>query len=106
MVALFHIEKLSAGQIFIDDLDIATVPLQVLRSKLCIIPQDPVMFSATVRFNLDPFDEFSDEEVWDVLRSVNMSEHVQSLPNQLQENVAEGGDNFSAGQRQVSLVYD
>jgi hypothetical protein len=51
---------------------------------------------------LDPFDEFTDDEVWDVLKSVNMVDHVQSLPNKLAENVAEGGDNFSAGQRQVS----
>ena len=59
------------------------------------------MFSSTVRFNLDPFDERTDEQVWEVLRSVSMFDHVQSLPNKLQELVAEGGDNFSAGQRQV-----
>ncbi len=103
MVALFRIESLAAGRILIDGIDIATMPLKSLRSKLCIIPQDPVMFSSTVRFNLDPFDEVSDEELWEVLRSVNMYDHVQSLPNKLQEMVAEGGDNFSAGQRQVSI---
>ena len=62
------------------------------------------MFSATVRFNLDPFDQFSDEEIWEVLTSVNMFEHVQSLPGKLQEMVAEGGDNFSAGQRQLVCI--
>jgi ABC-type multidrug transport system fused ATPase/permease subunit len=101
MVALFRIEPLSGGRVFIDDIDIATMPLEALRKKLCIIPQDPVMFSATVRFNLDPFDEFSDEQIWEVLRDVSMSEHVQTLPSKLQELVAESGDNFSAGQRQV-----
>ncbi len=105
MVALFHIEPLASGRILIDGIDISTVPLRTLRSKLCIIPQDPVMFSATVRFNLDPFDEFTDEQVWDVLRSVSMFDHVQSLPNKLMEMVAEGGDNFSAGQRQVITNY-
>ncbi len=104
MVALFHIEPLAGGRILIDGIDISTVPLRTLRSKLCIIPQDPVMFSATVRFNLDPFDEFTDEQVWEVLRSVSMYDHVQSLPNKLMEMVAEGGDNFSAGQRQVSFI--
>jgi ABC-type multidrug transport system fused ATPase/permease subunit len=104
MVALFRIEPLCGGRIYIDDIDINTIPLQVLRSKLCIIPQDPVMFSASVRFNLDPFDGYSDEEVWDVLRSVNMFDHVQSMPGKLDEMVAEGGDNFSAGQRQVILT--
>ena len=104
MVALFRIENLAAGRILIDDIDIASIPLQSLRSKLCIIPQDPVMFSAAVRFNLDPFDEFSDEELWEVLRSVNMYDHVQSLPGKLSEMVAEGGDNFSAGQRQLICI--
>jgi ABC-type multidrug transport system fused ATPase/permease subunit len=104
MVALFRIEDLKQGQILIDGIDIARVSLNLLRNKLCIIPQDPVMFSASVRFNLDPFDEHSDEEVWEVLTSVNMREHVLSLPNKLQEMVAEGGDNFSAGQRQVSFT--
>jgi ATP-binding cassette subfamily C (CFTR/MRP) protein 9 len=104
MVALFRIERLAGGKILIDDVDIASVPLRTLRSRLCIIPQDPVMFSATVRFNLDPFDEFSDEAVWNVLRDVNMFEPVQNMPGKLQEMVAEGGENFSAGQRQVRFA--
>ena len=104
MVALFRIEELVAGQIIIDDIDISLVPLSILRNKLCIIPQDPVMFSASVRFNLDPFDEHSDEEVWNVLENVNMKEYVLNLTGQLNELVAEGGDNFSAGQRQVSFT--
>lgn len=101
MVALFRIEELVEGRILIDGLDISRIPLPKLRSKLCIIPQDPVMFSASVRFNLDPFDEYTDEQVWTVLENVNMKDHVLSLPNKLDELVAEGGDNFSAGQRQV-----
>ena len=64
MVSLFRVESLVGGQILIDGVDIASVPLAVLRHKLGIIPQDPVMFSATVRFNLDPFNEHSDEEIW------------------------------------------
>jgi ATP-binding cassette subfamily C (CFTR/MRP) protein 1 len=102
MVTLFRIEEVRSGRIVIDGYDISKLPLNTVRSKLCIIPQDPVMFSDTVRFNVDPFDEFSDAEIWDVLRDVNMHDHVSSLPNKLLEMVAEGGDNFSAGQRQVS----
>ena len=60
------------------------------------------MFSASVRFNLDPFNEHTDEEILDVLEGVNMLEYIKSLPNGLQEIVSESGDNFSAGQRQVS----
>eukprot|EP01033_Poteriospumella_lacustris_P010428 gene10428-7414_t len=104
MVALFRIEELVGGKILIDGLDISRIPLPLLRAKLCIIPQDPVMFSASVRFNLDPFDEFSDEAVWEVLENVNMKDHVLSLPNKLEELVAEGGDNFSAGQRQLICI--
>ena len=104
MVALFRIQELASGQIFIDGIDCSSVPLQLLRSKLGIIPQDPVMFSASVRFNLDPFNEHADLEVWDALRSVNMDQHVSSLPGKLEEMVAEGGDNFSVGQRQLICI--
>jgi hypothetical protein len=101
MVTLFRIEELVSGQIIIDGVDIATLPVQFLRKKLCIIPQDPVMFSASVRFNLDPFNEHSDEDILEVLSGVNMAEYVKSLPGGLSEMVTESGDNFSAGQRQV-----
>ena len=104
MVALFRIEELESGQILIDGLDIAMVPLKRLRSSLCIIPQDPVMFSASVRFNLDPFGNYSDEEVWEVLDSVQMRGYVSNLTNKLNELLAEGGENISAGQRQVCIV--
>lgn len=101
MVSLFRIEELVSGQILIDGVDISTLPVQFLRKKLCIIPQDPVMFSASVRFNLDPFDEHSDDEIFEVLEGVHMAEYVKSLPHGLLEIVTESGDNFSAGQRQV-----
>jgi ABC-type multidrug transport system fused ATPase/permease subunit len=104
MVALFRIEELSEGNIYIDGIDIAQIPLKVLRSKLGIIPQDPVMFSASVRFNLDPFHLSSDEELWHVLEQVQMKQHVSSLPGKLSELVSEGGENFSAGQRQLICI--
>eukprot|EP01040_Poterioochromonas_malhamensis_P005555 gene5555-5971_t len=104
MVALFRIQELAGGSLSIDNIDISTVPLDVLRKKLGIIPQDPVMFSASIRFNLDPFREFKDEDLWNVLDSVNIKEHVLSLPKKLEEEVSEGGDNFSAGQRQLICI--
>lgn len=100
-VALFRFENLRQGQIFIDGIDVATVPLQRLRSALTIIPQDPVMFSASLRFNLDPFNEHSDQELWDVLDTVKMKDSVSALKDKLQQEVTEGGSNFSAGQRQL-----
>ena len=104
MIGLFRIQELASGKIYIDGIDTSTVPLTTLRSRLGIIPQDPVIFSASVRFNLDPFEAYSDIQIWDVLKSVDMKEHVMSLPGKLSEEVAEGGDNFSTGQRQLICI--
>ena len=104
MVTLFRIEKLEQGSLTVDGIDIETVPLATLRSRIGIIPQDPVMFSTTVRFNLDPFNRHSDSEIWEVLESVNMSDAVKSMPGKLDELVPEGGENFSAGQRQLICI--
>lgn len=101
MIALFRLEELSGGEIFIDGIDISLIPLNLLRSKLCIIPQEAVLFSATIRFNLDPFDEHSDEDLWQVLQEIQLKDYVDSLASKLQEVVADGGENFSVGQRQV-----
>lgn len=101
LVALFRIEPLCGGRILIDDVDIATVPLQLLRSKLCIIPQSPYLFNATVRFNLDPHSLHSDLEVWGVLEAVGLAEPVKAMPGGLLAEVADGGENLSVGQRQL-----
>jgi ATP-binding cassette subfamily C (CFTR/MRP) protein 1 len=104
MIGLFRIQELAAGKITLDGIDTRTVPLRLLRSRLGIIPQDPVIFSASVRFNLDPFEAYSDIQIWGVLESVEMKDHVLSLPGKLGEEVAEGGDNFSTGQRQLICI--
>lgn len=104
MIAIYRMQELAGGAIYIDNVDISTIPLQLLRSKLGIIPQDPVMFSASVRFNLDPFLEHTDTEIWNILDSIHLKDHILSLPHKLEEYVAEGGDNFSAGQRQVNYL--
>lgn len=104
MAALFRIVELEDGWIKIDGKDCSLIPLKTLRSKLGIIPQDPVMFSATVRFNLDPFDMYPDTQIWDILDVVELKDFVQSLPNKLEELVAESGENFSAGQRQLICI--
>jgi len=104
MIALFRIEKLTAGEISIDGIDCASMPIRTLRSKLCIIPQEAVMFSSTVRFNLDPFNEVTDVELWNVLEQVRMKDVIQALPDRLDEKVHEGGKNFSVGQRQLICI--
>ena len=89
------------GLITIDDVDTKSIGLHDLRKKMSIIPQDPVLFSGTMRYNLDPFDEYSDTELWEALEQVQLKAVVQQLEGQLSAEVSEGGSNFSVGQRQL-----
>ncbi|MCI4394913.1 hypothetical protein PGIGA_G00174300 [Pangasianodon gigas] len=98
---LFRIMEAAEGHIMIDGVDISTLGLHTLRNRLTIIPQDPVLFSGTLRMNLDPFEVFSDEEIWKVLELAHLKDHVVTLPARLQHEVAEGGENLSVGQRQL-----
>lgn len=94
--ALFRLAPIE-GQIIIDGIDTKTLGLNDLRKKISIIPQEPVLFSATLRYNLDPFNEFDDKLLWNVLEEVELKDLVNNLDFQ----VSEGGGNFSLGQRQL-----
>ena len=94
-------DSLSRSIIEIDGVNIAHVPLQQLRSKMSIIPQDPVLFTGTIRKNLDPFEKYDDKSLWHVLKLVELESFVRGLPNLLNHPVADGGENFSSGQRQL-----
>ncbi|XP_078487529.1 multidrug resistance-associated protein 1-like [Ciona intestinalis] len=100
-LALFRIIESADGCITIDGKNISKMGLQDLRSKLSIIPQDPVLFSGTLRMNLDPFDSYSDDELWDALEHSHLKNFVLNLPLKLEHEVTEGGENLSVGQRQL-----
>jgi ABC-type multidrug transport system fused ATPase/permease subunit len=107
-LAFFRILPLSSGSITIDGVDISQIGLYDLRSRLTIIPQDPVLFNGTLRSNLDPMGEHADEELWDSLNRVNLLSSFQtSAENSTQADVTleypvtENGGNFSQGQRQL-----
>ena len=91
----------ASGSITIDDVSIANLGLHELRSQLTIIPQDPVLFSGTLRINLDPFSAYSDDQVWRALELAHLKEFVAGLADGLEYIVAEGGENLSVGQRQL-----
>uniref|UniRef100_A0A3B4V2W9 Multidrug resistance-associated protein 1 n=1 Tax=Seriola dumerili TaxID=41447 RepID=A0A3B4V2W9_SERDU len=100
-LGLFRIIEGAEGHIFIDGVDIAQLGLHDLRSRITIIPQDPVLFSGSLRMNLDPFDSYSDEDVWRALELSHLKAFVSGLPNKLTHECSEGGENLSVGQRQL-----
>jgi len=106
MSTLFRLVELSSGSISIDNINIATIGLHDLRSRMTIIPQDPTLFWGTIRSNLDPFNEHQDLELWNALRQADLVDGEQALSNKsgrihLDTAVEDEGLNFSLGQRQL-----
>lgn len=107
MLALFRLVEATAGRIRIDGVDIASLGLQQLRARLAIIPQDPVLWSCSIRDNLDPLHKCTDAQLWAALEKVQLKgplSDVAVYPQGLDEAVAEGGANFSVGQRQLFCI--
>lgn len=100
-LGLFRINESAKGEIIIDGVNIAKIGLHDLRFKITIIPQDPVLFSGSLRMNLDPFSQYSDEEIWTSLELAHLKEFVSGLADKLNHECAEGGENLSVGQRQL-----
>ncbi|CAG2110955.1 unnamed protein product, partial [Medioppia subpectinata] len=98
--ALFRMVE-PKGEIVMDGINTGSIGLRELRSKISIIPQDPVVFTGSVRKNLDPFGEYSDQNLWSALEEVQLKGAVGDLPGQLDAQLAEGGANLSVGQRQL-----
>ncbi|CAA3013139.1 ABC transporter C family member 3-like isoform X3 [Olea europaea subsp. europaea] len=98
---LFRIVEPADGQIFIDTTNILSIGLHDLRSRLSIIPQDPTMFEGTVRSNLDPLEEYTDEQIWEALDKCQLGDEVRKKEGKLDSSVSENGENWSVGQRQL-----
>uniref|UniRef100_A0A668V5I2 ATP-binding cassette, sub-family C (CFTR/MRP), member 3 n=1 Tax=Oreochromis aureus TaxID=47969 RepID=A0A668V5I2_OREAU len=100
-LCLFRLLEAAGGEITIDNVKISEIGLHDLRSKLTIIPQEPVLFSGTLRMNLDPFEKYSDEEVWKALEHSHLHKFVSNQAAKLDLECSEGGENLSVGQRQL-----
>uniref|UniRef100_A0A672KVD6 ATP-binding cassette sub-family C member 9-like n=1 Tax=Sinocyclocheilus grahami TaxID=75366 RepID=A0A672KVD6_SINGR len=100
-LAFFNMVDVFEGKIVIDGIDICKLPLQTLRSRLSIILQDPVLFSGSIRLNLDPECTCTDDRLWEALEIAQLKNMVKALPGGLDAVVTEGGENFSVGQRQL-----
>uniref|UniRef100_F6T8N6 Uncharacterized protein n=1 Tax=Ciona intestinalis TaxID=7719 RepID=F6T8N6_CIOIN len=98
---LFRLNEYSKGSVMIDGINVSELGLTDLRSAISIIPQDPILFAGTMRKNLDPFQLYTDDEVWTALEQVQLKPVVEQLPLRLFTELAESGSNFSVGQRQL-----
>lgn len=109
LVALFRVVEPMAGSILIDGVDVLQLPLHAVRSRLAIVPQDPILFRGSIRSNLDPFSEKNDVQLWSALVRVRMADHVANMPGGsgttngplAEKLVADHGANLSVGQRQL-----
>ncbi|KAJ3669523.1 hypothetical protein LUZ60_011473 [Juncus effusus] len=99
--ALFRIVEPSDGMIIIDGVDICTLGLHDLRSRFGIIPQEPVLFEGTIRSNIDPLEQYSDDEIWQALERCQLKDAVAFKPEKLDSLVVDSGENWSVGQRQL-----
>jgi ATP-binding cassette, subfamily C (CFTR/MRP), member 1 len=109
MTALLRIVELDEGKLFIDGVDTSTLGLARLRSRIAVIPQDPVLFTGTVKSNLDPFDEYSEEKLCQVLTRVGLMSLEPTMSGStaiksLSDAVLDGGSNFSVGEKQLLVI--
>lgn len=100
LMSLFRLLEPSEGQILIDGVDIHKLGLGALRNKISVIPQEPVLLSGSMRFNLDPTNTADDRALWQALEHAHIAEFVKSLPGGL-DSVVDGVQNFSNGQKQL-----
>ena len=104
ILAILRLVEPCGGRILLDGVDTKKLGLHDLRRLFAVIPQDPVLFTGTIRANLDPFSTVSEAMLWEALETVNMAAHVRAMDGGLDAAVSEGGKNLSFGQRQMLCV--
>ncbi|XP_068886330.1 ATP-binding cassette sub-family C member 6 isoform X4 [Aphelocoma coerulescens] len=100
-VGLLRLVEAAEGAILIDGQDIAQLGLHDLRSKITVVPQDPVLFSGSLRMNLDPLNQYTDADIWTALELTQLKNFVADLPEQLEYKCTDQGENLSTGQKQL-----
>ncbi|NWJ05847.1 MRP6 protein, partial [Crypturellus undulatus] len=100
-VGLLRLVEAAEGEILIDGVDIAHIGLHDLRTKITVIPQDPVLFSGSLRTNLDPLNQYTDEDIWTALELTQLKNFIVNLPDQLEYKCTDQGENLSTGQKQL-----
>ncbi|KAL9978334.1 hypothetical protein ACROYT_G015835 [Oculina patagonica] len=98
--ALFRMPEPS-GKVTIDGVNIASLDLQEARKSIAVITQDPVLFGGTLKKNLDPFSQHTEQDLWRALEEVQLKTLVEGLPGQLEFKLKESGTNLSVGERQL-----
>ncbi|KAF9980940.1 hypothetical protein BGZ75_007803 [Mortierella antarctica] len=99
--ALFLFGKLDSGKILIDGIDTQMIGTSDLRTQIAIIPQDPVLFQGSFRYNLDPLESHTEQELWQVLETSDLKAYVQAQEGGLDALISANGENLSVGQRQL-----
>nr|AHK05653.1 ATP-binding cassette transporter sub-family C member 5 [Tigriopus japonicus] len=101
ITTLLRLTEIENGSITMDGVNISEIGLHDLRSTIAVIPQDPVLFQGTLRYNVDPFNQYSDKEIWIALEKSHLKEKISGAQNQLSMTVDSEGDNFSVGEKQL-----
>ena len=103
-LCLFRLLEATQGKILIDDVDISTIGLDILRSSLTIIPQDPALMEGTLRYNIDPLNKYNDSDIKEVMRMIGFDYILDKSPDGISQIVTEGGANLSVGEKQLICI--
>ncbi|KAJ8327311.1 hypothetical protein, variant [Batrachochytrium dendrobatidis JEL423] len=104
LMSLLRIAEPAEGQMIIDGIDTSNLSLSDLRSRIAVIPQEPVMLTGTIRSNLDPFQQCTDEEIWKALKNVHLGDKIQEMPAKLDTPIIENGKTFNLSERQLFCI--